>query len=79
MSRKPQGYFEKRSTELMQRLEKGTENTISSLIEVYEQATKNINKEIVNIFKNFAKDSGLKKETLVQLLNKRESEQYYKI
>jgi len=62
----------------MKRLEKGTENTISSLIEAYEQATKNINKEIVNIFKNFAKDSGLKKETLVQLLNKRESEQYYK-
>jgi len=78
MARKPQGYFEKRSTELMKRLEKGTENTISSLIEAYEQATKNINKEIVNIFKNFAKDSGLKKETLVQLLNKRESEQYYK-
>lgn len=78
MARKPNGYWEKRSTELMKRLEKGTENTINSLIQAYEQATKNINKEIANIFKNFAKDTGLNKKTLTQLLNKRESEQYYK-
>lgn len=76
--RKPSNYFERRSTELMLRLENGTENTIKSLIQAYEQATKNINKEIANIFKNFAKDTGLDKKTLLQLLNKKESEQYYK-
>lgn len=78
MARKPQGYFERRSTELMKRIENGTENTINSLIKAYEQATKNINKEINNIFKNYAKDTGLEKETLLQLLNKKENEQYYK-
>ncbi len=78
MARQPKGYWEKRQTELMKRLEKGTENTINSLIEAYEQATKNINKEITNIFKNYAKDSGLSKETLLELLSKRETEQYYK-
>lgn len=78
MARKPINYWEKRSTELMKRLEKGTENTISSLIKAYEQATKNINKEISNIFKNYAKDSELDEKTLTQLLNKKESEQYYK-
>ncbi len=78
MARKPQGYWEKRSTELMKRLEKGTENTINSLIQAYERATKNINKEIVKIYKNFAKDTGLQKETLLKLLNKKETEQYYK-
>lgn len=78
MARKPQNYWEKRSTELMRRLEKCTENTINSLIQAYEQATKNINKEIAKIYKNFAKDTGLSKETLTQMLNKRESEQYYK-
>lgn len=78
MARKPINYWEKRSTELMKRLEKGTENTINSLIQAYEQATKNINKEIINIFKNYAKDSGLDKKTLTQLLNKKETEQYYK-
>ncbi len=78
MARKPINYWEKRSTELMKRLEKGTENTINSLIQVYEQATKNINKEIANIFKNYAKDSGLDKKTLIQLLNKKETETHYK-
>lgn len=78
MARQPKGYWEKRQTELMKRLEKGTENTINSLIRAYEQATKNINKEITNIFKNYAKDSGLDKKTLTQLLNKKETEQYYK-
>lgn len=78
MARKPIDYWEKRSTELMKRLEKGTEKTIDSLIKAYEQATKDINKEISRIFKNYAKDSGLNKETLTQLLNKRESETHYK-
>ena len=78
MARKPSDYWERRSTELMQRLEKGTEKTIDSLIKAYEQATKDINKEISRIFKNYAKDSGLNKETLIQLLNKKESETHYK-
>lgn len=78
MAREPINYWEKRSTELMKRLEKGTENTINSLIKSYEQATKDINKEIRNIFKNYAKDTGLKKETLLKLLNKKETEQHYK-
>ncbi len=78
MARKPLTYWERRSTELMQRLEKGTENTIDSLIQAYEQATKKINKEIVNIYKNYAKDSGLDKKTLLQLLNKKETDTHYK-
>lgn len=78
MARKPINYWERRSTELMQRIEKGTEKTINSLIQAYEQATKDINKEIRNIFKNYAKDAGLKKETLLQLLTKKETEQHYK-
>lgn len=78
MARKPTNYWEKRSTELMKRLEKSTENTINSLVEAYEQAAKNINKEINNIFRNFGKDTGLDKKTLTQLLSKKETETYYK-
>lgn len=78
MARKPQNYWEERSTELMKRLEKGTENTINALIEAYNQATKDINKEINNIFKNYAKDGVLSKETLLQMLNKKETEIHYK-
>lgn len=78
MAREPIDYWEKRSTELMKRLERGTENTINSLIKAYEQATKDINREITKIFQNYAKDTGLTKETLQQLLTKKESEVYYK-
>lgn len=78
MARKPTNYWERRSTELMKRLEKGTENTINSLIKAYEQATKDINKEIQKIFVNYTKNTGLKKETLLKILSKKETEQYYK-
>lgn len=78
MARKPTDYWEKRSTELMKRIERGTENTINSLIKAYEQATKDINKEIQKIFVNYTKDTKLKKETLLKMLSKKETEQYYK-
>lgn len=78
MAREPLDYWEKRQTDLMKRLEKGTEKTINSLVQAYEKATKNINKEIVKIYNNFAKDAGLSKKVLTQLLSSRETEQYYK-
>ena len=78
MARKPNDYWEKRSTELMKRLEKGTENTINSLIEVYEQATKNINKEIAKIYKSYAQDGVLSNEVLKQMLSKQETDIHYK-
>lgn len=78
MARKPIDYWEKRSTELMKRLERGTENTIDSLIKAYEQATKDINKEITRIYKNYSKDSELTEATLKQLLNKKETDIHYK-
>lgn len=76
MARKPLDYWEKRQTELMKRLEKGTENTIKSLIQSYEQATKNINKEISRIYKNYSKSDVLDKKALNQLLNKKEIDTY---
>ncbi len=78
MARKPINYWEQRSTELMKRIEKRTENTINSLIKAYEQATKDINKEIAKIFKNYAKDNVLSKDILRQMLNKKETDTYYK-
>ena len=78
MAREPINYWEERSTELMQRLEKGTENTINSLIQAYEKATRDINKEITKIFNNYAKDGVLSKEALQQLLTTKETDTYYK-
>lgn len=78
MARKPVGYWEKRSTELMKSVEKNTEYTINDLIKIYNNATININKEIETIFKNFGKHGVLEKDVLKQLLNKRETEVHYK-
>lgn len=78
MARKPLDHWEERQTELMKRLEKGTENTIKGLIESYEQATKNINKEISKIYKNYSKSDVLDKKVLNQLLNKKETDTYRK-
>lgn len=77
MARKPIDYWEKRSTELMKRLEKRTENTINSLIQAYEQATKNINKEITKIFNKYAIDGKLTKKEVLELLNTKETKEFY--
>ena len=78
MARQTKGYWEERSTKLMLRQEKGTEKTIDSLIEIYNQSTRNINKEINKIFQNYAQDTGMSKEILTGLLNKKETDTYYK-
>lgn len=77
MARKPINYWEQRSTELMQRLEKGTENTINSLIETYEQVTKDINKEITKIFNKYATDGKLTKKEALELLSTKETKEFY--
>ena len=49
MARTPQGYWEKRQTELMKRLEKQSEGTIQRLITAYNKSKDNIQKEIQKI------------------------------
>ena len=78
MARKPVGYWENRSTKLMKNIEYQTEHTINSLIQAYNKATSDINKEIVKIFNNYAKDGVLDKNVLKQLLTTKESDTYYK-
>lgn len=77
MAREPVDYWEKRQTELMKRLEKGTEKTIDALINSYEKATKDIKKEITKIFNKFSQDGKLSKEEAIKLLNTKETKQFY--
>lgn len=77
MARKPQGYWEKRQTELMKRLEKGTENTIDALAVSYNKAQINIQREITKIFNKYASDGKLTKKEALELLNTRETKQFY--
>lgn len=77
MAREPIDYWEKRQTELMKRLEKGTEKTINALIDSYEKATKDIQKEITKIFNKYTKDGKLTREEAIKLLNTKETKQFY--
>ena len=77
MAREPVDYWETRQTELMKRLERGTEKTIDALISSYEKATKDIAKEITKIFNKFSQDGKLTKEEAMKLLNTNETKQFY--
>ena len=77
MAREPVDYWETRQTELMKRLEKGTEKTIDALINSYKKATKDIQKEITKIFNKYKQDGKLTKEEAIKLLNTKESKQFY--
>lgn len=77
MAREPVDYWEKRQTELMKRLEKGTEKTIDALISSYEKATKDIQNEITKIFNKYKQDGKLTREEAIKLLNTKETKQFY--
>lgn len=77
MAREPVDYWETRQTELIKRLEKGTEKTIDALINSYEKATKDIQKEITKIFNKYKQDGKLTKEEAIKLLNTKETKQFY--
>ena len=77
MAREAVDYWEKRQTELMKRIEKGTEKTIDALITSYEKATKDIQKEITKIFNKFSQEGKTTKEEAKQLLNTKETKQFY--
>lgn len=77
MTRKLNDYWEKRSTQLMLENENDTKYTIKDILNIYNQATDNINKEIEKIYKNYAKDGVLSKEVLLTMLNTRETKTHY--
>lgn len=77
MARKPNNYWEQRSTELMIRIEKQSNNSIQSLITLYNDAKNNIQKEIIKIFNKYATDGKLSFEEARKLLNIKETKEYY--
>ncbi len=78
MSRKPEGYWERRSTELLKNIEDNTIFAINDLIVAYNKATEDINREITKIFGKYVSDSNLSKKEAKTLLSKRETDEFYK-
>lgn len=77
MPRKPNDYWEKRSTQLMLENERDTKYTIKDILNIYNQATNNINKEIERIYRNYAKDGVLSEGALLKMLNTKETKTHY--
>lgn len=78
MARNTESYWEKRSTELMKKIENGTEKTINSLISAYEKATTNINNEIKKIYNKYAAENKLTEKEALTLLSHSETDKFYK-
>lgn len=77
MARKPTDYWERRSTDLMLNIEKQSNNTIQRLITAYNDAKNNIQKEIRKIFNKYVTDGKLTFKEAKELLNTRETKEYY--
>ena len=77
MARTPQDYWEKRQTELMKRLEKQSEGTIQRLVTAYNKSKNNIQKEIQKIFGKYVVDGKLTFKEAKELLNTRETKEFY--
>ncbi|MDR0979499.1 MAG: minor capsid protein [Lachnospiraceae bacterium] len=77
MAREPVGYWEKRNTELLSSLEKGTEITIENLTTVYSNSKRTIQNEIEHIFNRYATDGKLTQKEAKELLNTKETKKYY--
>lgn len=78
MARKANGYWEKRSTELLKNIEDNTLFTINDLIKAYNKATNDINNEIKKIYNKYATDNKLTKKEAMTLLSQQETDKFYK-
>lgn len=78
MSRKPKGYWEKRSTELLKNIEDNTIFTINDLITAYNKATNDINNEIKKVYNKYVSENKLTKKEAMTLLSQQETDKFYK-
>lgn len=77
MPRKAEGYWERRQTALMLNIERKSNKTISKLVSSYNLAKDNIQWEIKNIFNKYASDGKLAIKDAKEMLNVKESKEFY--
>jgi SPP1 gp7 family putative phage head morphogenesis protein len=66
-------YWDKRALERLSEAEKTSEVYIERIKRIYEQANRDIDKEIARVYKNYAKDTGLDVQKLKELLTRSET------
>lgn len=73
MPEKRNKYWDERAIERLTAAEKSSEAYIISIKKMYNQAYKDINKELESVYKNYAKETGLDVQKLKELLTRSET------
>ena len=75
---KSSNYWDKRAIKRLSEAEKSSEVYIERIKKIYDQAYKNVEKEINNVYINYAKETGLDIQKLKELLTKKETDKVWK-
>lgn len=75
---KSAGYWERRSAARLVDAEKQSEEYINRIQKMYSRASKNVQREIENIYKNYSKETGLDESQLKVLLSVKETDKLWK-
>lgn len=70
---KTSNYWDKRALQRLTDAEKSTKPYIKRVKRIYEQANKDIDRELASIYKNYSKETGLDTQKLKELLTKSET------
>lgn len=71
-------YWDKRALQRLTDAEKSTDAYTKRIKKIYNQAYKNIQKEIELVYKNYSKDTGIDVQKLKTLLSKKETDKLWK-
>ena len=74
---KTSNYWDKRAIKRMTEAEKHSEAYINRIKKIYEQAYRNVNREINRVYWNYSKDTGLDIDRLKELLTRSETEKLW--
>lgn len=75
---KTSNYWDKRALARLSEAEKNSEAYINRIKKIYNQAYKNIEKEIESVYKNYSKDTCVDVQKLKELLSKKETDKLWK-
>ena len=71
-------YWQKRAVQRLTEAEKYSETQLKEIYKIYNEAGKDIDKMIADVYRNYSKTTGLDKETLKMLLSKSETDKFWK-
>ena len=75
---KSSNYWDKRAIDRLTNAEKHSEVYIQRVKRIYEQAYKDIDRELASVYRNYSKETGLDVQKLKELLTRSESEKTWK-